>query len=85
MSPVDLADAVNSPSSGEFSPCVSPDGRYLFLMVTLFIEELRPTFGGGSSRRSNPAGALGSEYCNDNGHRARQRSSPSTAQYSHGE
>ena len=32
--PVNLGPAVNTPGAGEFSPYVSPDGRYLFFMST---------------------------------------------------
>lgn len=32
--PVNLGDAVNTRAGGEFSPYVSPDGRYLFFMST---------------------------------------------------
>ncbi len=32
--PVNLGDRVNTPGDGEFSPYVSPDGRYLFFMST---------------------------------------------------
>ena len=32
--PINLGAAVNTPGSGEFSPYVSPDGRYLFFMST---------------------------------------------------
>jgi hypothetical protein len=32
--PINLGTAVNTPGSGEFSPYVSPDGRYLFFMST---------------------------------------------------
>lgn len=32
--PVNLGDVVNTPGSGEFSPYVSPDGKYLFFMST---------------------------------------------------
>ena len=32
--PVNLGDAVNSPANAEFSPYVSPDGRFFFFMAT---------------------------------------------------
>ncbi|MHB1194316.1 MAG: hypothetical protein ACYC6F_14925 [Longimicrobiales bacterium] len=32
--PVNLGDAVNTPGGGEFSPYVSPDGRFFFFMST---------------------------------------------------
>jgi Tol biopolymer transport system component len=32
--PINLGPAVNTPGGGEFSPYVSPDGRYLFFMST---------------------------------------------------
>lgn len=32
--PINLGDRVNSPGSGEFSPYVSPDGKYFFFMST---------------------------------------------------
>lgn len=32
--PVNLGDAVNTPADGEYSPYVSPDGKYFFFMST---------------------------------------------------
>ena len=32
--PINLGEAVNTPAAGEFSPYVSPDGRYFFFMST---------------------------------------------------
>ena len=32
--PINLGDVVNTPAAGEFSPYVSPDGRYFFFMST---------------------------------------------------
>jgi len=32
--PVNLGDLVNSPAEGEYSPYVSPDGKYFFFMAT---------------------------------------------------
>jgi Tol biopolymer transport system component len=32
--PINLGSAVNTPGAGEYSPYVSPDGRYLFFMST---------------------------------------------------
>ena len=34
--PVNLGDRVNTPGGGEFSPYVSPDGKYFFFMSTRF-------------------------------------------------
>ena len=40
--PVNLGEAVNTPGSGEYSPYVSPDGRYFFFMSSRVPDAARP-------------------------------------------